>query len=105
MTKITDRPRFKKEARATGLARIAEPYAHVSIIRKGLNMGLIVAPNRRMDGMWRVQLRVDNDDTAANCPWKCVTLKRMFAAEAEAREWLIQNWTALTQKFALHGIA
>jgi hypothetical protein len=98
-----NRPRFKKNPGATGLARIAEPYSSTAIIRKGAEVGQIRPPHRNdADYTWSVSLIVT--DAEAKPGWKWVKLKARFTTEPAAREWLIKNWPAIAERYALRGL-
>ena len=93
---------FKRGPKATGLAGIGEPHAHVDVKIAGYVVGSIVPPNwRSKDSDWRVRLMVK--DPARPGGWTSALLTYKAKDEADARAWLERVDTQLRAKYDLHA--
>lgn len=57
---------------------------------------------------YRIRLQVVKDDVNEdgnpNCEWKWITLSRVSSSVADAKDFLNDNFTSITNKFNLHRI-
>lgn len=89
---------FKKQARATGLARVAEKQTYTEIRINGHRVGLIVIPLAFEDNV-RIRLMIKCEEHPG---WKWATLKAGFEDESAARATLKSKEKYLVEKFDLH---
>lgn len=89
---------FKKQARATGLARVAQKQTCTEIRINGKRVGLIVIPLAFEDNV-RIRLMVKCEEHPG---WKWATLKAGFEDESAARATLKAKEKYLVEKFDLH---
>lgn len=98
---MTTRVTFKKQARATGLARIAEPEPITDVKIGGSIVGMITPPHfTATDRSWRASIRVK--DPEAGGGWKWARLRQKFTDEPSARVWLTQAMPDITSRHDLH---
>jgi hypothetical protein len=96
---------FKKEPRETGLRSVGRPYPDTQIKLEGKRVGMIAAPSRFGGDAWQVRLVQKLEPTEADpCPWRWIFFKTTHETEADAREWLRQNATAIVSKFDLASL-
>lgn len=99
---------FKKGPKPTGLAAVGHPYAETSVLAKrgGGKVGIIIPPSATNLGgerEWKVGVMVETEPTPeAPCPWRWVFFKSRFGTEPQAREWLKQQWSAISLRFRIH---
>lgn len=101
------RPGFRKGARPTGLAAVANSYAETTItMGRGGKVGQIFPPSATsLKGYdhWRVGLMVKKESTKESpCGWKWVIFKKEFETEEEARSLVKKDWEKLLEKFDLY---
>lgn len=89
---------FKKQPRATGLARVAEKSRQTEIFINGKRIGLIIIPLAFEDNV-RIRLMVKCEEHPG---WKWATLKAGFEDESAARATLKSKEKYLVEKFDLH---
>ena len=90
---------FKRQPKATGLARVADPTPAVDIKLKGKNVGWLQPPRwRDEETQWKLFLRVKSDEHPG---WRNAALKVRFENEADARAFVTQNNRMLQEKFDL----
>lgn len=91
---------FKKEKAPTGLARIGAGLPSIAIKADKLEVGYIDFPSYssvRNEISIRFAVYPDGYDT-----WKWITLKYKPKDEADARQFIKDNWELLTTKYKLH---
>jgi hypothetical protein len=98
-------PTFKRQQRATGLARIASPYANVTIRISGDEVGYISSPSRLGHDDWIIYIRIKNEgarfDGNPNCHWRHVALTQRFGTEQNARDFVKKRWVEIEAAFDL----
>lgn len=73
---------FKRQPKATGLARIANPYSSVDVKYKGKTMGIINPPSvHGKEHVWSAGFSIKTEKN-----WKWLFFKKTFQTEKEARE-------------------
>lgn len=73
---------FKRQPKATGLARIDKPYSSVDVKYKGKMMGVIAPPSiHSKEYVWTARFTVKDGNS-----WKWLTFKRRFETEQDARD-------------------
>jgi hypothetical protein len=93
---------FKRGPKATGLARIGEPHAHVDIKIAGRMVGNIVPPHwSHKDSDWRVRVNVDDPDKPGG--WKSLLLVYRAKDEADARAFVTRVDQSIRAKFDLYA--
>lgn len=89
---------FKKQPRATGLARVAERSTSTEIKIKGKAVGLIDVPLMFDDNV-RIRFMVKCDEHPG---WKWVKLKAGFDTESDARVMLNNKFDYIQANFDLY---
>ena len=81
---------FKKDSPATGLSSVGSPNPDTNIKVDKLVVGTIAAPNwQTKDNLWSVRLTVAKEKTEDDpAPFRWITMKKRFASEPEAREFV-----------------
>lgn len=92
---------FRRQARTTGLASVANPVPSVNIKLNGKTVGHINPPNLRSpQTLWSVSFMIESDDQPGGWCWRRLVQK--FENEEAARQWLNDNATML-QKHKLYS--
>jgi hypothetical protein len=96
------KPTFKKEPRATGLARIADPHPSTTIKLGGKRVGQIRPPHIRDEKpVWSVSVMVTTDKHPG---WTWVVFARKHESESDARAWVLANWDKIAEKNSIHAL-
>lgn len=100
---------FKKQAPATGLARVTLPEPDTYIKLDGKIVGSIFAPHYTdPDRRWRIRLMVEKtnelNDGNPNCTWMSVILKARFNDEQRARSFFREKLEQIQRTYRLHQL-
>jgi hypothetical protein len=105
-TPLTGALTFRRHQRATGLARLTEPYPAVDIKMGRRVVGLMNPPNPATgQKKWTISIMVREEPSRENPqPFRWKQLAGRWLTEAEARGWMEQHFTSLRANYDVYAL-